>query len=478
MPVNPATLSLNGIVDVIINISPLAAPRATFNQLLIVGTSTHIPSCGVGNTRIRVYENLTQMRSDGFLPTDPEYISAGLYFDQPQIPLYVWIGRQDLTALSTLQPTAGNAGSDYVEGDIITVVQSNGTLGTAQIETVDVNGSVLTLAPVLGASGTGYSVANSLPTTGGTGNGLEVDITAVSEALVDALMVCRAVNYQWYVGMGSAVNNGGVITPYTDADHLACAAWAQNAQPNSIYAGLTSDSDILNGVAGNLLAQLQGFEYNRCIMQVATTQNGLYPNNIYATAAIMGYAMGANTGLANTAYTLMFKGEVGCQTEPLTPTQVNNILGPNGWDGNVYLNYGNFYNIFQPGTMSNGQFFDEILNLDMLANDMQLSAMDLLYGTPKVPQTDAGATQEIHVVSQACNNALVRGFLGPGLYTGQPLLNLNTGDALPNGYLVQAPPYSTQTQADRQARKSVPLYVSIIESGAVHSLTIQVNVQR
>jgi len=37
---------------------------------------------------------------------------------------------------------------------------------------------------------------------------------------------------------------------------------------------------------------------------------------------------------------------------------------------------------------------------------------------------------------------------------------------------------STQTQADREARKSVPLYIAIKESGAVHSVLVGVYVNR
>jgi len=95
----------------------------------------------------------------------------------------------------------------------------------------------------------------------------------------------------------------------------------------------------------------------------------------------MGYAMGQNTGLANSAYTLKFKQEIGVDTEDLDTSQITNIEGDNG---NVYLSYSNYYTIFEPGVMANGQFFDEVINLDMLVNNIQLSVMDLLYANPKI----------------------------------------------------------------------------------------------
>jgi len=71
-----------------------------------------------------------------------------------------------------------------------------------------------------------------------------------------------------------------------------------------------------------------------------------------------------------------------------------------------------------------------------------------------------------------------RGFLAPGQWNGQNILNLSTGDMLPKGYLVQAEPVASQAQADREARKCPPIYVAIKEAGAIHSLLIGVYVNR
>jgi hypothetical protein len=187
--------------------------------------------------------------------------------------------------------------------------------------------------------------------------------------------------------------------------------------------------------------------------------------------------MGQNTGLINSAYSLKFKGEVGIATEPLTLTQIANIEGANV---NLYLSYGNFYNWFEQGVMANGTFFDQVINRDMLVNDIQLNLATLLNGTPKIPQTDPGQTQLIHAVNQAAQKAVDRGYLAPGVFNplnGLPLLSLNPGEAMPLGYTAMSAPYSTQLSADRIARKAMPIYLVIHEAGAVHSVTVQVNVQ-
>jgi len=189
----------------------------------------------------------------------------------------------------------------------------------------------------------------------------------------------------------------------------------------------------------------------------------------------MGYACGQNSGLANSAFTLKFKQETGIAIEPLTSSQVA-IIESNY--GNLYLEYADYYTIFEQGRMADGTFFDERINLDMFTNNLQLTIMDLLYQNPKIPQTDAGVTQLIQACNEACDEAVRIGFLGLGTWTGPNVLNLKTDDPLPAGYLVQAEALSTQTQADREARKSVPLYIAIKESGAVHSVLVGVYVNR
>src|ERR1019366_5293180 len=100
-----------------------------------------------------------------------EYIAMQIYFSQGVAPNYGWVGRQDLTAVNAAIPHSGNAGTGYVGGDIVTVVQGGGSLGQLKVLTVS-GGAVLTLGVAAGSQGTGYTVASGLATTGGTGTGL------------------------------------------------------------------------------------------------------------------------------------------------------------------------------------------------------------------------------------------------------------------------------------------------------------------
>jgi hypothetical protein len=76
-------------------------------------------------------------------------------------------------------PHSGSAGTGYVTGDVITIVQSGGSGSTWTVTAS--GGSVTALDQKL--PGTGYTVANGLSTTGGTGTGLLVDITTANSTL-------------------------------------------------------------------------------------------------------------------------------------------------------------------------------------------------------------------------------------------------------------------------------------------------------
>ena len=82
------------------------------------------------------------------------------------------------------------------------------------------------------------------------------------------------------------------------------------------------------------------------------------------------------------------------------------------------------------------------------------------------------------VINSACDEFVNIGFIAPGQWNGDGILSLKKGDMLAKGYLVQAEAVEAQSQADRDARKSPPIYVSVKLSGAIEWVTIQVNVNR
>lgn len=287
--------------------------------------------------------------------------------------------------------------------------------------------------------------------------------------LTATLEACRAANSQWwpfsYLGA-------------EDVDIKDCAAWCETAVPDSVYMYTTADKSVLDasGDAKSIFKALQDKNYRRSFGQYCGDTDT--PD---AVAATMGYAMGANRGLAGDAFTLAYKTLPGVKTDDLSESQVTHVCGSSestGHNGNVYITRGEEYDVLQQGYMADGTSFDEVLYLDMLRNDITLNVMDLLYQRRKLPQTEAGVTSIINVINDACRKYVKLGFIAPGKWNGAECLNLQTGDYLPDGYLVQSEPLDEQSQADRDKRKAPPIYVCCKLAGAIEFVTIQVNVNR
>ena len=457
-------LTLNGVIQLSVYLTPPAAPRNTFNKGLVVGSTVRISI----SERVRVYTSAAGMIIDGFGPTDPEYLAAVKYFSQVPTPTYLYVGRQDKVAskIDTVSvAAAGGAGSDdYHVGDILTVVQSGASGGTLRVATLDGSGGVATVT--VNTPGTGYSDAVGLATTVSPSGGLgcTITITAVrAETTAEALAACRAASSAWYAAY---------VIGAAKADHILNAAWCEAATPYSTYLYDTADSDARAGTSGNIFDTLKGLSYTRSM--------GVYSTTTYAGAALLGRAMGLNTGLSNSAYIMDFKNLVGVTAEnlvltgagPLTENDVTNIKADNG---NVYIQRGSFYNWFEDGRMANGRWFDQVINADMLVEAIQLNVSDLFNSVPKVPFTDQGGTQIMAAVARACDQAVTRGYLAPGTWQAQQaVLALQPGAPMPKGYIVQSIKEKDIALEDRSARIWRAIYVACHEAGGVQSILIGV----
>lgn len=472
-----AALPLSQIVDVVVLVSPQSQAPPQFNQGCIIGPSAVITP----QNRVVTYASTSAMLTAGFSNSSPEFLAAELYFGQSPPPLLVQIGRQDLTSIASVQPHSANEGTGYQVGDVL-AVGGAGTLGQVQVTSIGGGGAVTGVSIVgqswnaPGTTGTGYAVASGVTTTGGHGTGAEIDILAVGDSALAALEACRIASSTWWAVM---------VTDAVTADHEAIAAFVESMQPVGCYFFTTQDAAVLNNTVGNVFAVLAAQGYTRTFGIYSTTQGGLFPNNIYAAAACIGRAMGLNTGLANSYFTEMFKTLTGIGSEngsqsvsvptPITLQQVLNIQA-NG--GNLYTTWGGVFTFLSQGRVfASATYLDQRLNRDLLASNIQFALMNLLVDNASIPQTDPGETQLIHAVNQECDLAVQIGYLAPGTWTGVTIINLDSGDPLPLGYLAQAYPYNTQLPAARAARQAMPIYLAVCEAGAVQSILIGVYVQ-
>lgn len=255
-----------------------------------------------------------------------------------------------------------------------------------------------------------------------------------------------------------------------DADVISVAAAIEASSMSRVLAVTTADPNVLvSGNTANIGYKLKAAGYGRTFWQYSTSSK-------YAAISAFGRAFTVNFNGSNTTITLKFKQEPGVTYETLTVGQAAAI---DALHGNVYVYYANDTAIIQQGVMSNGDFFDERHGLDWLQNYVQTNLYNLLYtSTTKIPQTDAGVTRLLANVEQSLGQAANNGLVAPGVWSGGPIGQLESGDTLTKGYYVYAGPIAAQAQSEREKRKSPLIQAAIKLAGAIHYADVQINVVR
>ncbi|MBY6877906.1 DUF3383 family protein [Clostridium botulinum] len=279
-----------------------------------------------------------------------------------------------------------------------------------------------------------------------------------NESAVQAMTACREANSEWYIGYVCGIDKKEIIE---------IAKYIESASPESTFFYTTNDSEVLENKPGNVVETLKKSGIHRTLGQFSNTEN--------AAVGIGGYAMASNTQTANSASTLRNKPVVGVEPENLTSTQIT-ILKNNNC--NVYLTRGAVYRMFENGVMADGTPFDEVLNLDILTNNIQSAVLNGLQTSSKIPQTDPGMDNLLNHITEPLEQSRKIGFIAPGVWKAAPILSINTGDTLPRGYMILADSVDDQSQTDREARKSPPIYILVKLAGSIECVAIRIFVNR
>lgn len=491
-------LPVSDIVNVQVVLSPVAAQERNFGSLLILGDSDVVDSV----ERLRLFTSLDAIAEE-FGTSAPEYLAAALYYGQTPQPSICYIGKWARTAepgqlkggiLSAAQQTLANftavttgALDIAIDGGAeqnVTGLDFSAALnlsGVAAILDAGITGANVTWDAVnkrfvvtsatTGASSS-VSFANA-PASGVDVTGLfrlaaddegYLIIGADAETAVEAVQEIANISSDWY-GLYIAAS----VAPDTAA-YLAVAAYIEGAGLSRIF-GITSQATAIldSAQTTDIASQLKALGYKRTFIQYSSS-------NPYAAASIFGRAFTVNFDGSNTTLTIKFKQEPGVTAENITSSQAATLKDKNC---NVFVKYNNDTNIIQEGVMVNGYFFDEVHGTDWLQNAVQTAVYNLLYTSPtKIPQTDAGINVICTVIAQILEQAVVNGLVAPGVWNAPGFGALNQFDTLESGYYVYAPRVSTQSQADREARKAPVIQIAIKLAGAVHFVNAIINVNR
>ena len=237
-------------------------------------------------------------------------------------------------------------------------------------------------------------------------------------------------------------------------------------KPAMLFLALTGTAASV-AAANSLLDKLHAAGTRRVI--------ATYASALSDAAAVMGTAIGLQTAHAVSAFSLCYKPVGGMQPSILTQAQVDAIqaLG-----GNVYVTRGYSHILLEKGSTPSGYRYDEVLYLDMIAEDLQNAAVSLLAENPdRLPQTDDASAQFMTAFSSVLIGYTNRGILATTPWRGATVGSISAGDYIENGFALWADSYDDQPEADRAAHKAVPIQCALTLAGSLESVVITVNVR-
>lgn len=480
-------LPISDIVDVTVLLQPAAIAAPFPNQGAVVGTTIASSGPSHANRMVQITQAgfPTNMLNMGYTTSSPEYGHASAYFAQQPPPNFLWLGFQDLTALSDASgaTSVDAGGTNYSPGDILAITQGSATAGQVEVLTTNPStGAVLTISVVLSNNGTGYSTTSAtglatthVQVTNPAASGLTISLTAVGETPLAALANCRAFN-QIAGGANVPMWYGYVSATATDSDTEVMALFAQSAQPVMKLYYASATPAIATNATNDVATYLKNADYGRVEITYSTTQGGSAPGNAYTASASMGMEMGLNTGEPNSWFDKFGPDLIGIIPEPITQNQLTYLKGKNC---NVWTWFGAFP-LFYTGVMSDGTPTSVVLFDDVLVYQLQYNIMNDIKQNGTYTMDDPGEQRAIHQVNLACQAVSIIGAFSAGIWNGPsftPPLNLVDGQYIPGGYLAQAYPMAQLSQAAQAARQLQPIIVAVIAKQGAISVAIALYVQ-
>ena len=319
-------------------------------------------------------------------------------------------------------------------------------------------GSESSIAFSTASSGTDLAGSSYLNGSGGTVVA-GVDSTS-QETLAEAILRVK-----------DTISFGGVLTTQMldNADIIAIAPTLQ--EQNMLWLeGTCSLANI--AVLGN---SIKAGVYTHT--HIIAYSNGLADMKC-AVAAALSRALSVNWAGSNTANTLNLKQLATIQPDlHLNQTYYGNAKQ---YGVDLYAStqgYSCYY------SFDNGAYVDEIVMNMFLKSKLEIGIFNALATTnTKVPQTEAG----VAVVKTAIQNIVIQGVRNGYIAAGKwnslsnRFGNLEDFDAniAQHGYYIYSQPVAEQSQADREQRKCPLIQVAIKRSGAIHSVTGEVILER
>ncbi|MEX3929744.1 DUF3383 domain-containing protein [Paraburkholderia sp. BR10936] len=499
------SLPLSLVVNVQLNIQPLAPSRRNFGMIVLVTPEVE-PFTSQGATWL-LYGSIDAIGA-AFGINSETYAAATKFFAQSPRPRQILIGRWDAADASIPATAAAIFGRPVTRpvGDFAAL--SSATFS------VPVNDVVRAFEGIDLSGRTSFAqIATAIDgVTRPEGLGFRWD-SAGTRFIVESLT------------LGATTQIGFVTGDSTDPDYIGAWLGLDNVAPTYIVPGVDqqqlgaqtipealhtlsqtysdwyaavvcksplSDDEISTtteyimaadrkvfGVTSMNAAQLEMVQTNvfrRLYDQQAYRVVAQYDHDDrYAIVSFLARALAVNFAGSNTTLTMKFKQQPLVTPEPITETEAAKAkaLGMN------YYAYFDTVPMVAEGMVIGGRFFDEIHILDWFCDAAQKNVFAVLYqSVTKVPLTDAGTHRLIAAIERACKDGVRNGAFAPGVWNGDPFGTLETGDYLDTGWYIWADTVDNLSTSDRQDRRAPPIQVALKLAGAIHHADVIVNFDR
>jgi hypothetical protein len=191
----------------------------------------------------------------------------------------------------------------------------------------------------------------------------------------------------------------------------------------------------------------------------------------YPDVSILAYMLAVNYRLKDSTVTAKFKVLPGIETVQLTETQWATIQSKGG---NAYTAIGNNARTVRDGTTEEiGWYMDTVINLDNFVEDLSVAVFNVFLRNKKIPYTRAGQM----LLVDACHDV---GYLYVynGTFADRDILDPTKKSGFTTVPAVQTipSPIYLASDSDRAGRVGPPIQMIVQEAGAIHSISLAIEV--
>lgn len=493
--------SLPRSLDVQISVStPSAETRTNLSVLCFVDEDLgFLPNAN----RVRFYSSLAAVTTD-FATNTNAYRAATAFFAQSPRANVMAIGEAFTGAQSALLVSGAVTAAELVAIRLITtgsmVISVDGVAKT--LSSLDFTGvTTLTgVAGVLQAALTAGSVGATCTVKTLPGGDQRLAFTTTSTGSTATLSYPIAHSSGVFIGEVlnfTAAAGGSVMNGYTPTDiagEMANIKAAANASDIYIYGWVLSQD--LRDVATQTLAAawvlgqtaIGAFTTNDplALDPTYTTDIGsvleatankraiaVYHDviNRYPDISILAYMLSVNYQLQDSTVTTKFKQLPGIETVQLTETQWI-ALKAKGY--NTYTMIGNSSRTFRDGVTESATFYiDSVINIDNFVEDLSVAIYNVFLRNKKVPYTRMGQM----LLVDACRDVGFQ-YTYNGTFADRAIADTTkkSGTTILPAVAINPTPISQMSVADRASRIGPPIALIVQEAGAIHSVSIAVEV--